>query len=252
MIGDQFKQAEQRSETFIEPVYVIARIDGRRFSKFSKHFKKPYDRTLARLMRATSMQLAKNYSPDLVYFQSDEISLYWKHLDIFSRRTQKIASTLAASATAAFMYELSVIRPELLHRQPSFDARVHNVADINETYDYFLWRAIDARKNSIHSWSKQYMSQKALNCVPSRKMLELLTPEQQAGYHNAPAYFKLGTFLKREAVYKPIKNALDIPEKFRPPEGSLVLHHQYNAYSVDMQAMSRYKAILNILACTLR
>lgn len=53
----------------------IARLDGHGFSKFTKGFTKPYDENFGNLMILTSLNLFKQYRANIVYTQSDEITL---------------------------------------------------------------------------------------------------------------------------------------------------------------------------------
>jgi tRNA(His) 5'-end guanylyltransferase len=59
--------------------YVIVRLDGVRFSKYTKNLK-PFDDLLSNVMDATTIELCKQFNP-MAYTQSDEISLIFTNID---------------------------------------------------------------------------------------------------------------------------------------------------------------------------
>lgn len=56
---------------------VIARLDVKGFSKFTKGLKRPYDERLSNLMIETTKYLVKETNANCGYTQSDEITLVW-------------------------------------------------------------------------------------------------------------------------------------------------------------------------------
>lgn len=85
--------------------YIIARLDGRGFSRLTKaHFEKPFDERFHRLMVETMRYLMET-EPDitLAYNQSDEISvLIMPGSSSFNRKARKILSLLPSAAAAEF------------------------------------------------------------------------------------------------------------------------------------------------------
>jgi len=89
--------------------HIVIRMDGKRFSKFTKkYFKKPFDIQLSNAMVESMKFVFKNFNASFGYTQSNEITLiipknendFYTH--IFSGRVQKIASISASMVTAKF------------------------------------------------------------------------------------------------------------------------------------------------------
>ena len=92
---------------FIPTLPVMARMDGRGFSKFTKGMNRPYDERMSAAMVETTVALVKATGACFGYSQSDEITLVWHSIDVksqvfFDGRIQKMTSQLAALATLFF------------------------------------------------------------------------------------------------------------------------------------------------------
>ena len=75
-LGDRQKFYEKTTERVIDPSqYIIVRIDGHKFSKFTKGFNKPFDEVLSTAMIETTKELVKRFNAVTGYTQSDEITL---------------------------------------------------------------------------------------------------------------------------------------------------------------------------------
>ena len=100
---------------------VIARLDGKGFSKFTKGLKRPYDERLSNLMIETTKYLVKETNANCGYTQSDEITLVWYTDKIdssiyFDGRLFKMFSDLSAMASVFFNRELGKYLPEKVTR----------------------------------------------------------------------------------------------------------------------------------------
>lgn len=87
--------------------YLCVRIDGKGFSKYTKGFGKPFDKTLSGAMVGTTVFLVENTHANIGYTQSDEITLIYSSGEkanehIFGGKVSKINSILASMATAKF------------------------------------------------------------------------------------------------------------------------------------------------------
>lgn len=126
--------------------YIIARLDGRGFSKLTKaHFEKPFDERFHRLMVETMRHLMER-EPEiaLAYNQSDEISvLILPGSTAFNRKARKLLSLLPAAAAAKFSL--------LLGEPVSFDCRLNIQYDAEGVLRYFRWRSIDAERNAFNA-----------------------------------------------------------------------------------------------------
>ena len=75
-LGDRLKEYEKRSETNISPdEHLIIRIDGHKFSKFTKGFETPFDDVFREAMVRTAEDLHERFNAYTTYTQSDEITL---------------------------------------------------------------------------------------------------------------------------------------------------------------------------------
>ena len=88
-------------------MYIVARIDGRSFTKLTKEvhkFKAPFDERFRDLMVETVKHLMNcGFNVIYGYTESDEISLLFNHNEIaFGRKTRKFISILAGEASARF------------------------------------------------------------------------------------------------------------------------------------------------------
>ena len=109
-LGDKLKELEsiESSRKAMKGLPIIARLDGRSFSKFTKGLARPFDARMSNLMIDTTKYLVEQTNALTGYSQSDEITLCWfipydsESEYIFDGKYQKIVSTLAALATAFF------------------------------------------------------------------------------------------------------------------------------------------------------
>lgn len=75
-LGERLKGYEKQFEGNVgTKEHMVVRIDGHKFSKFTKGFKKPFDKVLSQSMVETTKDLVKHFGASIGYTQSDEISL---------------------------------------------------------------------------------------------------------------------------------------------------------------------------------
>lgn len=197
---------------------VVARIDGRSFSKFTRGFERPYDHALHGAMVAATKALVEGTHADIGFTQSDEITLVWRRCSIFDARVSKLTSVLASMATVNFALNLLPFRrSEVLHRMPHFDARVWNVPSETEAVNAVLWRSQDARKNGVSSAARSVMSAKAMHGLDQLGMIEAMA-EVDVVYAEFPEEHRHGTYLQRHTFDAPIPDDIwsAIPEHARP------------------------------------
>ncbi len=129
-------------------MYVVARIDGRGFTKLTKEvhkFEAPFDVKFRDLMIATVQHLMNcGFNIIYGYTESDEISLLF-HFDenSFGRKTRKLISILAGEASGKFS--------ALLGDVAAFDCRLSEFPNPNLVVDYFRWRNEDAHRNALNA-----------------------------------------------------------------------------------------------------
>ncbi len=157
----KFNELDQTMRTFetsndqnvLPGIYIVARIDGRSFTKLTKEvhkFDAPYDVRFRDFMVETVKHLMNcGFKIIFGYTQSDEISLLFDLEDnTFNRKVRKLNSVLAGEASAKFSLLLGDIG--------AFDCRICQLPNKELVVDYFRWRNEDANRNALNShcyWS---------------------------------------------------------------------------------------------------
>ena len=180
--------------------YIIARLDGRGFSKLTKaHFEKPFDEKFHRLMVET-MRYIMDREPEiaLAYNQSDEISvLIMPGSSTFNRKARKLLSLLPAEASAKFSL--------LLGEPVCFDCRLNIQYDVEGVRRYFSWRSIDAERNSFNACAYWLLRKQGMQPQAAAELLHSLdTPghrkllqEHHADSSTIPVWQTRGIILHR-------------------------------------------------------
>lgn len=202
--------------------HIVARLDGRGFSKFTKKMNQPYDIRLSKTMRDVTEALMEEFKADVGYTQSDEISLVWRPKDnpesqfIFDGKIQKINSVLAGFCSSAFVMKYYENFGRMPDRIPGFDCRIidmtHNNAD-----RMLIWRRMDARRNAIQMVGRTHFSHDELHKKPAYEILDMLY-SIGINFMDFPEFFKYGTTYTRGTRFVELtKEELErIPEKNRP------------------------------------
>lgn len=115
LFGNRMKQYEERYTSTKLPSHqpIVARIDGKGFSKFTKGFQKPFDVKLADAFVETTKSIMAVTNATCGYAQSDEITLVYDGNEnpasehYFNGKVSKLNSVLASMATAFFNREIS-------------------------------------------------------------------------------------------------------------------------------------------------
>jgi len=134
---------------------IIIRIDGKKFSKYTKGLEKPFCKELNSLFENTILTLIKEVQgAKLVYHQSDEISilLYAGEKEeselYYGGNLQKLTSVTASLTTGYF----NLLKPDFLpnHNKTCafFDSRAFTLSK-EEVSNYFYWRWQDCQRNAV-------------------------------------------------------------------------------------------------------
>jgi PTH2 family peptidyl-tRNA hydrolase len=206
---------------------ILIRIDGRRFSKFSRSFKKPFDAVLSNAMIDTCAYLLEETQARVGYVQSDEITLVLLRRSdedqiLFNGRVQKLASICAAMATAKFTQALLPTHADKIAEDlPVFDARVWQAPSIMEAVNAVLWRVLDASKNGISVTCRSVASPAEMQGLSGKEMIELMSARGIDFEKDIAVEDRLGVFLRKErAMAKLAEDVLArIPEAHRPADG---------------------------------
>lgn len=206
-LGDRMKAYENQTcgIKMLPLIPVIARLDGKGFSKFTKGLKRPYDERLSNLMIETTKYLVKETNANCGYTQSDEITLMW-HSDsheskiYFDGRLFKMISDLASMASVFFNSKLAEYLPEKKDKLPRFDCRVFNVPSVEEAVNVFYWREKDATKNSITMAASEFYSHNFLMGKNGSEKQELLFQKGINWSEDYCTHFKRGSYIQRKRV----------------------------------------------------
>jgi tRNA(His) guanylyltransferase len=207
--------------------YIIVRLDGVGFSKYTKQFDKPFDDVLSNVMDSTTVELCKQFQPKLGFTQSDEISLIFTTIDnidaetIYDGKIQKIASILASFATKSFNFKMlqamtlkyspeelqtKILSDELPEITATFDARVFVIPDITEVYNYFVWRQQDCTRNSISMAASANFPHKLLEGVSGDKKQDMLFTEKGINWNEYAVKYKRGVVVKKSTIDFGVEN----------------------------------------------
>jgi tRNA(His) guanylyltransferase len=208
-LGDRMKLYErtEAGRRFLPLLPICARIDGKRFSRFTHGLERPYDARLSTLMVDVTRFLVEETQARVGYTQSDEISLLF-HSDslgtqlFLDGRVQKMTSILASMATARFNAALPERVPEKAGQMALFDCRVWAMPTRAEAVNAFLWREQDATKNSISMAARCYYSHDALHGKNGAEMQEMLF-QKGVNWNDYPGFFKRGSYVQRRVVRRP-------------------------------------------------
>ena len=179
-------------------IYIVARIDGRGFTKLTKdvhQFEAPYDERFRDMMVETVKSLMQcGFKVVYGYTQSDEISLL---LDIeeasFNRKQRKLNSILAGQASAKFSLLLGDIGV--------FDCRLSQLPNLSLVLDYFRWRNEDANRNALNSYCYWTLRKRGVSPKEANdKLLRLSVSEKNellfqegVNFNDIPKWQKRGT-----------------------------------------------------------
>jgi len=203
----------------------VIRLDGHRFSKFTKGFKKPFDERIYYAMVYTTADLLKEFNPFLAYTQSDEITLaFVPQFDqnnenkgiMFNGRIQKIVSLMSGFCSSRFSYHLSrqIFDPEneqkILDKihLAYFDGRIFNVPTLSEVLYNIIWRMTDAKRNSKNNLGHIHFPQREVEGLHPGQILDKLLNEKGVDWNEMPGPFKWGCFLKKSQYEKDSENPI--------------------------------------------
>lgn len=149
-------------------VYIVARLDGRSFTRLTKeihNFEAPFDERFRDAMIETVEHLMDcGFQIKYGYTESDEISLLFDHNSTtFGRKVRKLNSVLAGEASAKFSLILGDIG--------CFDCRLSELPTRSNVIDYFRWRNEDAHRNALNAHCYWILRKEGQNANDATKAL---------------------------------------------------------------------------------
>jgi tRNA(His) guanylyltransferase len=216
-MGDRQKRFEvaEAGRRCMPGLPILARLDGRAFSSFTRSLKKPgepFNAGLSKLMQETVKYLVRENKATLGYTQSDEITLAFLNpgYDMgtveFDGRMQKLVSTLTADAVYIFNELKSEYLPEKKGKPAKLDCRVWQVPDLAMAAEAFEWRELDAAKNSLTMAASAFYSHRELDRKNSAHKHEMLMAKG-VNWANYPTHFKRGVFARKVTVARTLSDA---------------------------------------------
>jgi tRNA(His) guanylyltransferase len=180
----------------------VCRIDGHRFSKWTRTFEKPFDAKLHEVFVSTSIDLlGKFHEATAVYTQSDEMTIVFPYgVTTFGGRTQKLSSIAASFAGVRFNHHLARVCGPERAGSAHFDARFFNVPNKDELLNNVLWRAkIDCARNSKGAFARSFSSASDLHGMTADEQIAKIRVEHGVCYEVAvPTWARFGTTVRRE------------------------------------------------------
>lgn len=253
--GDRMKAYEAHTcgIKLIPRIPIIARLDGKGFSKFTKGLARPYDERLSNLMVETTKHLVKETNANCGYTQSDEITLMW-YTDkpdttlYFDGRLFKMLTDLSSTASVFFNKNLPTHLPEKAEKSPRFDCRVYNVPTLDEAVNSFLWREKDATKNSISMAAQHYYSHNELMNKNGSEKQEMLF-QKGVNWNDYPSFFKRGTYVQRKRTLRPFtaEELENLPSKHKAKSDPSMLVERWEVNIVDMPPLGQIANSIDVI-----
>lgn len=206
-MGDRMKSYEQATDIRLSrELPIIARLDGKGFSKWTRDLERPFDKRFHDVMADTAKFLAENTNAKAAYTQSDEITLGWVNEKEesqvwFDGRVLKMASVLSSMASAFFNAHHFWMPSILATPRPFafFDCRVWSVPSLDEAANAFLWREFDCSKNAISQATRYYYSHNAMHGKNGQEMIAMLS-DKGVCFDAYPCWARRGTYIVRKVV----------------------------------------------------
>ena len=230
-LNKRMKLYEGCYKTIITPrSYIIIRLDGKNFSKYTGKLDKPFDEDFSKAMNETAMALCDYFNAKFAYTQSDEISLLITEIggNVESQPElgnvlQKLCSLTASVATAKFneVRNIQNIRAKFedylkipasefvmncltLPKQAFFDSRVFVVPNEDEVMNHMIWRQQDATKNSISMAAHALLGHKATMNKSGAEKQEMMFQDKGVNWNDYPIKFKRGVVIAKETYEKEV------------------------------------------------
>lgn len=206
-LGDRMKEYESAGQTrLVRRLPVLIRVDGRAFHTLTRGMNKPVDERFRDCMWFAAKALCEEaQGARLGYVQSDEISVLLYERDVhsdgwFGYDRDKVISSSAATATAAFLIRFAQLFPEVELRPrtaPKFDSRATNYP-LHEVVNYFIWRQQDATRNSILGLGMSHFSHAALHGKNTSQVQDMLHEEKGVNWNDCPTTQKRGACVVKQ------------------------------------------------------
>ena len=162
-------------------------------------------------MVATTLYLCKQTNALIGYTQSDEIQLCWmptwESPMMYDGKAFKIMTGLTSMVSRYFNKHVGEYIPEKAGQDADFDCRVWSVPSQAEATNAFVWRELDATRNSVSMAAQSMFSHKTLQGKNSSEMQDMMWSLKSVNWNNYPSFFKRGTYIQRRRSVRPFTTA---------------------------------------------
>ncbi|CAO1623543.1 unnamed protein product [Sympodiomycopsis kandeliae] len=211
MAGSRFAYVRdfELPDPVLPGVYMVVRIDGKGFHKFSEahNFVKPNDVNALELMNRSALYVCEQLRGEvtLAFGESDEYSfLLKKSCRLYNRRSSKILTYIVSLFTSSYVFNWSKFLPNTdLKYPPTFDGRIILYPTTDNIRDYFSWRQADTHINNLYNtifWAlvqDGHKSEREAHAIlkgsVSSEKNEMLFSKFGINYSKLPAVFRKGT-----------------------------------------------------------
>lgn len=214
-INPEYTEYFQSEEKLLQSTWVVIRIDGCHFHRFSDvhEFEKPNDEHALNLMNSCAVAVLQEFK-DIVfaYGVSDEYSFVLrKESQLYGRHDSKIVSVIVSLFNSTYIIKWKEYFPHKEMMYPaSFDGRVVCYPTYEILRDYLSWRQVDCHINNqyntcfwmlVKSGKSKSEAQKYLKGTQTQEKNELLKVKFGIDYNTLPIMFRKGScvFVKKES-----------------------------------------------------
>ena len=173
--------------------------------------KRPFDKFFHAAMLYTLEVLMEESGALMGYTESDEMTLMWyseeyKSQTFFDGKIAKMNSVLAGLCAAKFN-DLwgKYCDGDYLKAVPGFpvfDCRVWQVPSKMEAANVFVWRELDATRNSIQMAAQSVCSDKELHGKNVKEQQEMMFQRAGINWNDYDDKFKRGQYLRRQKLLR--------------------------------------------------
>ncbi|XP_017152730.1 probable tRNA(His) guanylyltransferase [Drosophila miranda] len=241
----EYVKTYEQDDTILPNVWIVIRIDGKKFHKFSKthNFEKPNDENALNVMNAAATAVMQEFRDVvLAYGQSDEYSfVFRKETAAFKRRSAKLLTYVTSLFSTSYVMQWSKWMSLPLAYAPCFDGRVVLYPSDENLRDYLSWRQADVHVNNLYNtafWKlvldsglSNQTAEERLRGTFSADKNELLFQEFGINYNNLPAMYRKGTILLRKRVISDGDNDQNGRQAIVPLHEDLISSHFWKVHT---------------------
>ncbi len=244
-LGDRFKNLYENPFRFSLPgrMPIVLRVDGKSFSSYTKSLQKPFDDKFIDAMDLVAIYLMQEIQgAQIAYTQSDEISILLNNYSkletqpYLKNNIQKITSVVAGFASAKMTEVSSSIFNKT--KLACFDCRVFVLPE-NEVNNYFLWRQLDASRNSVSMLAQSLFSHKELKGKNSKEMQEMIFQKSKTNWNDIQTRYKRGRCIKKATKEHLVENR-KTGEEIKVIRNIFVVDNEIPRFNSDTNYIEQY------------